>query len=141
MDQRNCRYKCAQQFSLAHSAYSADLLGRRSFERRAGPRKDTMCTLGHLFTLAHLGVAHWCFALAHDKTRQNGERQDLAQSFGHQHKRFGSSGLAAGRRAKATKATAGPSEHTNSLWLSWASLIGVSYRPSTRPDNAYNGST
>ena len=39
MDQGNCWSKCAQQLTFAHSAH---LLGRRSFERGAGPRQDAI---------------------------------------------------------------------------------------------------
>ena len=45
-------------------------------------------------------------APAHDKMRENGQRQYLDQFSGHDHTKFSGSSLPAGR-ARATKATAG----------------------------------
>ena len=62
-----------------------------------------------------LPVEHWCNAPAHNKIRWNGQRQHLDRSSGHEHAKSGGSSLPAGR-ARATKATGGPSGHGSSLW-------------------------
>ena len=54
-----------------------------------------------------------------EKLRSEFHKRDLVQSSGNAHAKFRGSSLPAGR-ARWTKATAGPSVRSNSLWPTWA---------------------